>query len=250
MRSQRFLIGGLIAVIGLPLAAVGVRAVAHARTFQLFGRIVPRVATAQRMVALTFDDGPTDAVVDSILLTLAPRRVHATFFVVGNELARAPNAAAKLIAAGHELGNHSYSHRPLAFMSPGRIRSEVVRTDSAIRALGYRGAIPFRPPYGVKLIGLPRFLARSGRPTIMWDVEPDSYADVAATSKGIVRHVLERVRPGSIIVLHIWYPSRSTSLHAVGPLIDSLKARGYFAGSVGDLLNSTANSTRALSTPR
>jgi peptidoglycan/xylan/chitin deacetylase (PgdA/CDA1 family) len=242
VRSRRFIVGGLIAVIGLPLAAVGVRTVAHARSFQLFGQIVPRVATARMIVALTFDDGPNDAVVDSIITILAVRGVHATFFVVGNELVRAPKAAAKLLAAGHELGNHSYSHRPLAFMSPGRIRSEVVRTDSAIRARGYKGAILFRPPYGVKLIGLPRFLARSGRPTIMWDIEPDSYADVAATSDGIVRHVLERVRPGSIIVLHIWYPKRSTSLHAVGPLIDSLQARGYFVGSAGDLLNPNVKS--------
>jgi peptidoglycan-N-acetylglucosamine deacetylase len=231
----------LIAGIAVTLVAVGIKTLANARTFQLFGRIVPRVETAQKAVALTFDDGPTEAVVDSIIATLAARRVRATFFVLGALLARTPGAGAKLVAAGHELGNHSWSHQRMVFKSPAWIRSEVARTDSTIRAAGYGGTILFRPPYGMKLVALPRLLARTGRATIMWDVEPDSYPDVAATPEGIVRHVLGRVRPGSIIILHIWYPSRRTSLLAVGPLIDSLHARGYAVGSVGELLGSNAH---------
>jgi peptidoglycan/xylan/chitin deacetylase (PgdA/CDA1 family) len=70
----------------------------------------------------------------------------------------------------------------------------------------------------------------------MWDVEPDSYADVAATPDGIVRHVLSRVKPGSIILLHPWYASRATSLAAVGPLVDSLRARGFQVVPVRELL--------------
>ena len=70
----------------------------------------------------------------------------------------------------------------------------------------------------------------------MTDIEPDSYPDVAATPDGIVRHILDRVQPGSIILLHVWYPSRRTSLAAAGPLVDSLKARGYSVGPVRDLV--------------
>ena len=186
-------------------------------------------------------DGPVVGLVDTIIGILGARGVHATFFVIGNEAARSPNVGAALVRAGHELGNHSWSHQHMAFKSSGRIRDEVERTDSVIRSMGYKGRIYFRPPYGFKLVSLPRYLSRTNRETIMWDVEPDTYADVAATSQGIVRHVLDRVRPGSIIVLHVWYPSRATSLHAVGPLIDSLHARGFRVGTVGDLL---ANKTR------
>jgi peptidoglycan/xylan/chitin deacetylase (PgdA/CDA1 family) len=70
----------------------------------------------------------------------------------------------------------------------------------------------------------------------MWSIEPDSYADVAQSSTGIVRHVLDRVRPGSIILLHPWYASRRTSRAAIGPLVDSLHARGYRVETVGTLL--------------
>jgi peptidoglycan-N-acetylglucosamine deacetylase len=236
-RATRRLLGVLVVVL---LAAVGgvagLRALARSRTVQLFGTIVARVPTAERRVALTFDDGPAPARLDTLLVLLAARDVRATFFVIGQDLAAAPAAGRRLVAAGHELGNHTYSHRRMVLVDADAIRAQVEATDSLIRAAGHRGPIHFRPPYGYKLVALPRYLARTGRTTVTWDVEPDSYAEVAATPEGIVRHVLARVRPGSIILLHPWYPGRATSLAAVGPLIDSLHARGYRVGPVRDLI--------------
>ena len=75
-----------------------------------------------------------------------------------------------------------------------------------------------------------------GRTSVTWDAEPDSYPEVAASAEGIVSHVLARVRPGSIVLLHPWYRSRATSLAAVPLLIDSLHARGYRVTTVGELL--------------
>lgn len=217
-------------------ALAGLRALARARTVQLFGTIVPRVETTERRVALTFDDGPAAGRVDTVLAPLAARGVRATFFVTGADLAAAPDAGRRLVAAGHELGNHTYTHRRMVLVGADVVRAELEPTDSLIRAAGFGGRIYFRPPYGYKLVALPRYLARTGRTTVTWDVEPDSYPEVAATADGIVRHVLARVRPGSIILLHVWYPSRATSLAAVGPLVDSLRARGYQVGTVGELL--------------
>jgi len=162
--------------------------------------------------------------------------VRATFFVTGRELAAAPEAGRRLVAAGHELGNHTWSHRRMALVGLRTVRAEIEPTDSVIRLAGHRGPIHFRPPYGFKLAVLPWYLRRVRRTTVTWDVEPDSYAEVAATPEGIVRHVLERVRPGSVILLHPWYPSRRTSLAAVGPLVDSLRASGYAVGPVRELL--------------
>jgi peptidoglycan/xylan/chitin deacetylase (PgdA/CDA1 family) len=196
-------------------------------------------------VALTFDDGPTTALTDSIVKVLASRDVRATFFVIGADVGKAPEAARALVDAGHELGNHSFTHRRMILRGPRSIRSEVERTDSLLRVAGVREPIYFRPPYSYKLVVLPWVLWRSGRTTVTWDIEPDSYPDVAATADGIVRHVLDRVQPGSIILLHPWYPSRATSLAAVPVLIDSLQARGYRVTTVRDLL-SGARSTRAL----
>lgn len=213
---------------------------------QLFGTIVARAETADRRVALTFDDGPAPAIADSIIGLLGARDVRATFFVTGNELAAAPHAGRRLVEAGHELGNHTFSHDRMVLKSPRFIRTEIERTDSLIRAAGQAEPIFFRPPFGYKLAGLPWYLSRHGRTTVTWDIEPDSYPEVAATSEGIVRHVLERVQPGSIILLHIWYPSRATSLGAVAPLIDSLHARGYQVGPVRALLAEPPGPNRAV----
>ena len=235
-----------IAVVVLLAAALvaGLRELAHARTVQLFGRLVAETHPRDSVVALSFDDGPSDAVVDSLIEVLRAHGAQATFFLIGRDLAESPEAGRKLVAAGHELANHSYSHHRMVLMSPGRVREEVDRTDSVLRAVGQRGPIWFRPPYGYKLVTLPRYLAANGRTTVMWSVEPDSYAEVAATSQGIVRHVLDHVRPGSIIILHPWYPSRRTSRAAIGPLVDSLHARGYRVVPVGRLLEPGRDSSR------
>ena len=233
---RRGIAWGGIAVAAAMLTLAGLRQLAKSREVQLFGRIVDRVETSQREVALSFDDGPDPAVTDSILMLLASRRVRATFFVIGADAAANPDDTRRLVAAGHELGNHSWSHSRMVLKSQAFYREEIARTDSVIRAAGHHGPTYFRPPYGYKLFGLPWHLQRTGRTTVTWNVEPDSYRDVAATSGGIVRHVLDKVSPGSIILLHVWYPARATSLGAVGPLIDSLHARGYRVGTVRDLV--------------
>lgn len=236
-RGSRVLVVAAAAVATLVAAAVGLRALARSRTVQLFTRPVAHVATTDSAVALTFDDGPTPAYADSLLAVLRSRDVHVTFFVTGAEVAAAPRVAKALVDAGHELGNHSFTHQRLVLRSVGTIRREIERTDSLLRLAGARGQVYFRPPYGYKLVGLPYVLWRMGRTTVTWDLEPDSYPAVAATPERIVRHAMERVRPGSIILLHVWYPSRATSRAAVPVLIDSLQARGYRVTTVGALLD-------------
>lgn len=222
------------AVVFAGLAAL--RQVSGSRTFQFFGRLVPRVNTSRKVVALTFDDGPVPGATEQVLATLGRERVRATFFVIGAELERNMDVGRKLVAAGHELGNHSYSHERMLFVTPSRVRREVERTDELIRQAGYAGEITFRPPYGKKLFALPYYLSRTGRTTVTWDVEPDSYPEVAADSDKIAEHVLTRARPGSIIILHVMYPSRAESLKAVPKIIEGLKARGYDFKTVTELL--------------
>jgi chitin deacetylase len=92
--------------------------VSISRSFQFFGVIVPRINTAEKVVALTFDDGPTTSGTHEILGVLDEMKVKATFFVVGAELERNKAAGRKLVAAGHELGNHSYSHTRMILVRP------------------------------------------------------------------------------------------------------------------------------------
>jgi chitin deacetylase len=235
LRAARALLLVLALLAG---AAVAAWKIADSRSFQLFGTIVDRVETDDRVVALTFDDGPVPGASDSILAILAREGVRATFFFTGAELAASPGLGARFVRAGHELGNHSYSHSRMLMKSPGFIRGEIERTDSLIRREGQRGEILFRPPYGKKLVGLPWYLARHGRKTIMWDVEPDSYPEIGASADSVVAWVTQRAQPGSIVILHVMYPSRRESLRAVPGIVRGLKERGYRFATVSELLAS------------
>lgn len=223
------------ALLVLLAGLYGMYELASSRTYQVMGELVPRVETERKVVALTFDDGPTDKV-DEVIAALDEAGVKATFYVMGQEIEQRPDAAKKLVSAGHELGNHTYSHHRMVFKSPTFIREEIEKTDALIRAAGYRGEITFRPPNGKKLIGLPWYLSQEGRTTVMWDVEPDTYPEVAATSEGIVKHAAERVQPGSVIILHPWYPSRETSLAAIKGVVETLQSQGYEFVTMSELL--------------
>jgi peptidoglycan-N-acetylglucosamine deacetylase len=231
----------LARLAGLAVAALAVVSAASlrlmdSRRHQLFGELVHRVETAQPLVALTFDDGPVPAAAEGVLELLAAEQVRATFFLNGEAVRAHPATAARIIAAGHEVGNHGHTHRALVGQPLALVRAEVEATDAALRAAGWDAPIHFRPPFGKKLILLPWYLGSTGRTTIMWDVEPETYADVAATPEGIVAHVLERAEPGSIVLLHVMYAGRATTRAALPGIIDGLRARGYRFVTVSELL--------------
>ncbi|HTU61860.1 MAG TPA: polysaccharide deacetylase family protein, partial [Polyangiales bacterium] len=140
----------------------------------------------------------------------------------------------ELVAAGHELGNHSYSHARMVLKSQHFIAQEIERTDRAIRAAGQTGTIHFRPPYGKKLLGLPWYLSQHKRSTIMWDVAPDDSATRSADQ--IAAEVVTGARAGSIVLLHVMHASRRASLAAVPMILRALSAQGFRFVSVSDLL--------------
>jgi len=232
---KRTLASIAVAVVVLFAVAYGLLTLSRSPTYQVFGDIVPRVNTHEKVVALTFDDGPTPFT-HEILQTLAARHAHGTFFLIGAEIAHDPADARAIAASGNQIGNHSWSHDRMAFKSPSFIASEIERTDAEIRKVGYQGEIQFRPPYGKKLFGLPWYLARHHRKTITWDVDPMSDRDVDRSADRIVPFVLSRVRPGSIVLLHPMYKGREATRAALGPIIDGLQARGYRLVTVNELL--------------
>ncbi|WP_207549867.1 polysaccharide deacetylase family protein [Thermostaphylospora chromogena] len=187
----------------------------------------------RRSSPLTFDDGP-DEHTREIIDILAEQRVRATFFVVGSEVEARPQEARALVAAGHQLANHTYTHRRMIFVSPATVAEEIERTDAAIRRAGQRGDILFRPPTGKKLLTLPLYLAQHRRHTIMWDVEPDSGR--TPTAAEIIATVREQVRPGSIILLHPWYGGGANTREAIKGLVTGLREQGYRFVTVSELL--------------
>lgn len=232
MRRRRS-VGTAAGVAALIAFVVGCYVVANSRTFQLAGALVNRVDTAEKVVALTFDDGPTEHTPE-VLDVLARSGVPATFYLNGADLDRHPRHGAAIARAGHEIGNHTYTHRRMVLVSADTVAEEVERTDAAIARTGYRGPVTFRPPYGKKLWTLPRYLAERDRITVTWDVEPDSGG--TPDTAQIVEDTVDTVRPGSIILLHVMFDGRSASRAAVPQIIERLQADGYQFVTVSELL--------------
>ena len=227
----------LLAIAVLLLAALyGAWTLSRSRTVQLFGEIVPRVETSEKVVALTFDDGPRADVLQEVLAPLTAANVKATFYLCGAEMQDHPGVAERLLAAGHALGNHSWSHQRMVMKSPSFIRREVEDTDAVIRKAGYTGPITFRAPYCKKLVGLPWYLRQTKRTHVTFDVEPESDPEIDGHTDRIVRHVVDRARPGSIILLHPWYRGREATRAAVPAIIAGLKAKGFAFVTIDELL--------------
>lgn len=233
MKRFWFLILGIVA-LGLGLGGAGF-ALSRVPDFQLFGTLVTRVETEVPVVALTFDDGPTDWA-HEVAALLADKHVRATFFVTGREAAENPRALKALIAGGHEMGNHSYSHPRMIVMAPGRVALEIEDTDAVLRQAGYAGPIPFRPPFGKKLITLPLYLARHDRASIMWSMAPESDPAPTEDPALIAERTIQNARPGDIILLHPMYNSRAATRAALPAIIDGLRARGFALVTLSELL--------------
>ncbi|QHV95327.1 polysaccharide deacetylase family protein [Spirosoma endbachense] len=226
---------GLLTVVVTSLALVGFYLEINSRTFQLFGNLIYRVETDVKVVALTFDDGPTQYTGELVDL-LQQQGVKATFFLIGSNLQKNPAYGSRLAEAGHEIGNHTFSHTRMILKTYATIEQEIEKTDSIIRAITGQREILFRPPYCKKFIGLPYYLREHNRKTITWDVEPESYADVRQSSKRIMQHVVDRTKPGSIILLHCMGTDDWKSRQSLRGLIVGLKKAGYQFVTVSELL--------------
>lgn len=231
---------GLLIVAGLLVLALTVDWFSRLRSFQCFGRIVNRLRTTERIVALTFDDGPNPPHTEQILAVLNRRQVRATFFLVGRYVQLYPDTVRRIAGAGHDIGNHSYSHRRLIFKHPRFVRREIVLTDRALRRAGVAATASFRAPNCRKLVVLPYVLLKMGRLHVSFDVLPSPSEYYGAPADVVSRYVLRHVRPGSIVVLHDGAHDRprdrSNVIEATDLILDGLISAGYRFVTVRELL--------------
>lgn len=186
-----------------------------------------------RRIALTFDDGPDPTRTPALLDTLAELGVPATFFVLGAAADAHPELCARIAREGHELGNHTYSHRYLPLVRSRNVAAELAATDAAIaRATGVVPAL-VRPPYGGRSPWNVRVFARLAKRVVLWDV--NSYDWKGAPADEVVRRVLEHARPGSIVLMHDGGRANLT-VDAVRLLVPELRARGFELVTVGGAL--------------
>ncbi|MCX6373918.1 MAG: polysaccharide deacetylase family protein [Actinobacteria bacterium] len=229
----------VVLAVAVALTGFGAYRLMNARSVQLLGHQVASIETDEKIVALTFDDGPTDRYVEAVLAALGAYRARGTFFVVGAAAQANQSALSALVAAGHEIGNHSFTHRRLVFVSVDTVAREVESTDRVIRSAGYRGPILFRPPFGKRLLSAPFYLRQNARTTVMWNLEPDSLSAIADDPQAMAKYVADNVRPGSIVLLHVWSGARAASRVALPLILEALTGKGYRVVGVSELLDGT-----------
>lgn len=205
------------------------------RSPQFIGKAITHINTDKKLIALTFDDGPFPPYTDSILRILREQEIHASFFVIGKNAWLHPDLIKQIYREGHEIGNHSWSHKSLVWKSPYYIREEIEKTDSILRKLGYKKEIAFRAPFGEKFIVLPWVLSKMHKKHILFDVLANDWESPGV--EAIVNKVMSQVKPGSIIILHDGDSERKQTVEALAIIIPKLKDLGYRFVTISELIN-------------
>jgi len=181
---------------------------------------------AAKCVALTFDDGPSEET-SKLLDLLKAKDIKATFFVLGLQIEKYPLMLPRMLAEGHEIGNHTYHHKSLKKLSAADVATEVNSTQNLIFSLtGYLPHI-IRPPMGEFNLGDPTL---ANYPIILWSADPWDWK--YRNSATIDQEVMKQVKPGYIVIMHDIYP---TSIGAVPTIIDTLKQQGYTFVTISEL---------------
>jgi peptidoglycan/xylan/chitin deacetylase (PgdA/CDA1 family) len=192
----------------------------------------------RRRIALTFDDGPDPAFTPRVLDLLAKQQARASFFLVGERAARAPETVRRIAGEGHEVASHAWSHRSLWLRGPRATEREVARAHEVLARLSGREPRHFRPPWGMVNAALFGALRRHGERLVFWSIQPEGLRPVAAERQ--VRHVLDHAQPGAIVNLHDaeGTPAAPERLLAALPaMLDGLTADGYELTTVAELLD-------------
>jgi peptidoglycan-N-acetylglucosamine deacetylase len=229
---------GIFGIAAGAVAASGFMAYAvRGRSSRIFGESYYHGDRSKPALALTFDDGPSEST-PKLLEALDRHQVSATFFMCGENVRRCPDVAREVASRGHEIGNHTDSHRRLDFKSPRYIYGEMARAQETIQEV--TGAKPrwFRAPYGVRWFGVAQAQELLGLNGVMWTVIG---RDWKLEPKSIVRRVLPKIDNGAIVCLHDGRelrarPDVGNTIEAVRRLIPILKAEGYRLQTVSQLI--------------
>ena len=193
-----------------------------------------RVVTEDKVVALTFDDGPHPRYTPMILDILAEYGAKATFFVIGKNMELYGDAARRAASEGHEIGNHTYAHPALSGISDAEFEREVLKNEALIEE--YTGMPPtvFRPPEGYCTPSVERIVTKNGGTVILWNVDTMDWA--GRPSDAIVKNVMQNTVPGSIILFHDYVGKESTTIDALKEILPRLSAAGYRFVTVSELI--------------
>ncbi len=191
-----------------------------------------RVPVSGKYIAITFDDGPHPQNTPRLLDMLAKRNIKATFYVIGRSVDLHPGVLRRTVAEGHEIGNHSHTHRLLSKLGDSEVRQEMQRCQDAIgRAAGVRPRT-MRPPYGGLLQSQRQLIHDEfGYPTILWSVDPLDWKRPGPSV--VASRILSATTPGGIVLAHDLH---SQTVDAMPATLDGLLRKGFKFVTVSQLI--------------
>jgi peptidoglycan/xylan/chitin deacetylase (PgdA/CDA1 family) len=222
---------------GMKLAAPREPANLTSRLKALAARVIPdRVLVKSgppgpRRVALTFDDGP-HAMTDTYLDLLDRYHVRATFFLVGAECARYPDAVLRIVARGHEVAGHGYTHTAFPNLRVAELRDELARTAALLPPAPTARPL-VRPPFGATSIRSLAVSAQAGYTSVLWSRDSDD-CRTTSTDDIVARLAPEALTPGEIVLLH---EGQEWTLAALPRALEALAASGWQTVTVGDMID-------------
>lgn len=220
-------------MVGIAIVAFGV--------FQIqtnfFLKATHRSNTTNKQIALTFDDGPHPVYTQQVLKLLDHYNAKATFFCIGKNVMQHPDIVKQIHDTGHTVGNHSFTHAAtIDFHGKSRWLGELEKTDAVIAQVIHRKPTFFRPPFGVTTPHLANAIRTSGHRVIGWRVRPYDTLNRRSPAQ-IVRTVLRKVTPGSMILLH---DTHDRIVPVLEQLLPQLDQRGFTLVTVAELINEDA----------
>ena len=191
-----------------------------------------RVSTNAPFIALTFDDGPHPTNTPRLLDILKARNVKATFYVVATNAKRYPEIMRRIVAEGHEIGNHTITHPNLSKLSADGVRNELRACHDAI--VSTTGVAPrtMRPPYGAITAAQKTWIKKEfGYPTILWSVDPEDWKKPGSGT--VTSRLVSGATPGGILLVH---DIHAGTIDAMPATVDQLLAKGFRFVTVTQLI--------------
>lgn len=201
-----------------------------------------RVNADSKVVALTFDDGPSPVWTPKILDALKESGVKATFFMLGDYVEKYPEIAKRVADEGHEIGNHTYDHHVLIYYKMDELEKEIKDAEAAIRKATGKTTTLFRPPKAWLTNDEKKKINEMGYKVILWTLNSKDW--VTFDEKYIVRYLVKSIRPGDIILFHdgggvftTEGGNREETVRTIPKLVEKLSTKGYKFVTVTELLN-------------
>lgn len=203
-----------------------------------FPGVLPAVKSAhgtegQKLVALTFDDGPTTPYTEKVLDILKAKHIKATFFVTGKNVDSNPELFRRILQEGHEIGNHTYSHPRLLLSTLKTTKREIIAAESAILKAGGTKPRWFRPPYGQKNVLILSTARKLGYEVINWSVPSYDWRRPGVAK--IIRNVTKHLKNGAVILLHDGRENRSQTVAALPLILNKLEQKQFQCVTLSEL---------------